>query len=86
MRSKDRGRLTKTHPAIDEICLLTERAVRAVVQTIGPTKNSCLMAVNQALSYLFLNNWLQPFECTSHATALKDMLSSDSASEQPGLM
>ena len=55
-------------PAIDEICLLTKRAVPAVLQATRLTKDFYLLAVNRALCYL--NDCHLPFECTSYATAL----------------
>ena len=65
--SKGRGGLSKTHPAIEEICLLTKRAVWQAVEL---TKKSYLLVVNPALCHLFLNDCHLPFECTSHAAAL----------------
>ena len=57
-------------PAIDEICLLTKRAARAVLQATGLTKFFYLLVVNRALCRLFLNDGHLPFECTIYATAL----------------
>ena len=68
--SKDRGGLTKTHPAIDEICLGTEKAVRSVVQAVGLTPNIFQTVVNRSLTHVLLNNLHTPFECASHSTEL----------------
>ena len=54
-------------PAIDEICLLTDRAV---LQATWLTKNFYLLVGNRPLNHLFLNGSHLPFECTSYATAL----------------
>ena len=52
-------------PAIDEISLLTKRAV---LQATELTKDFYLLVVNRALNHLFLNDCHLPFECTSYAT------------------
>ena len=51
-------------PAIDEMCLLTKRAV---LQATELTKKFYLLVVNRALNHLFLNHCHLPFECTSYA-------------------
>ena len=74
INSKNRGGLVQPHPAVVEICLITEKAIRYLLQTIGLVNNINLRITNHALSHILLNNIHRKFSCSIHSTALVTLI------------
>lgn len=68
--SKNRGGLIQANPIIDNMCLVAEKALRAVVDTVGLPENCHKLAVSRALTHIYLNSIHMSVPCATHTAAL----------------